>query len=551
MQQRQRLLIVSVVLLVGLGPALFAGGAVADDPASGEAQPAQSGLFEELIDAVIGDDSDDESGDDGGLFDQFLGESFDGYPDGFSEDGIDDFEQALGEQSVHYTADSLAYEAEGTTPDGDSFEMSAQASADTERALIVIDGPDGERAHYLDGDEGFVRVDGDYQRESASFDRDELYAVTELERDLQAANLTEDSIDGDTVIYTAEERTLELAVRDTGELDYMEIDDDESVFIDFYDYDATTVDEPAWVEDARELTDEPDPQTEQPLDEPEPRTEQPVDDPSIQEEIERHVPDSAEPGTRIQIVTADGHEVTVVIGEDGEPEAVERRDSPQTDGPTDAETRDRDRTSEEQLHERAEMLEERIQHISEQIERLEDQDRTDDHDASDRIADLEAQIDRHQERIDRMEAEIAEFETGEREAALREEIADLEDEREELEAERDELRDRYAEADDEELEARLREEIEQVLGEIGTVNREIERAEQQLESLDPDAEIAQRENRIEASQNRIADLRERIERIEQRGTADDTDQIERLEEHKEELEAELEAIEDRIEASER
>ena len=557
MKRIYKVMVLSAVLVVGLGPVLFAGGAVADDSGTVDAQPSQSGLLDELIDSFVGDGSDEESDDDG-FFGSFVGEdeSFDGYPDGFSEDGIDDFEQALGERSVHYTADSMSYEAEATTPDSESFELSAQASAEAEQALLISETPDGERVHYLDGNEGFIAVDGDYQRESASFDRDELYAVTDISRDLREANLSKDTIDGDTVIYISEDQSVELAVRDTGELDYIEIEDDESVFVDFYDYDATTVDEPSWVDDARDVTDEPadepEPPTEEQIDERDPTTDVSVDDPSIQEEIDRHVPDDAEPGTRFEFVTSDGIEVAAVINQDGEPEVIGRIDRSEVDTPTNTERPDRDDASEERLRERAERIEERIDDIEDQIDQLEDQDSTDDrHDADEQIADLEDRIDRHQDRIAELEADIDEIEAGEWEAELREEIADLEDEREALEDERTELGDRYAEADDEELRAQLRAEREDVLGEIATVETEIEQAESQLDSFDPADEIAQRQNRIDSSEDRIENLREQIARAEDHSTTDNSDQIERLEERKADLENQIDRIEERLEESDR
>lgn len=505
-------------MAVGLLPAIAAGGAVADTSAE-QPTTAQPLVIDSIIDAFSDNDEADENTE-GGILDSILGESFDGYPDGFSENGIEDFEQALGDDSVHYQADSLSWTTEATTPTGESAEITAQVNAETKQALISGTWPDGERDQYFDGDIAYVNEAGEYDQQSASFEREELYLITDFTTEFTDANLSQETIDGDTVIYTAEDVGVELAVRDTGELDYLEITEDEEVYIDFYDYDATTVEEPAWVAEAESVTDEP---------------QAPTDD------GERTIPESDTAGERVEVVEERDGERVRIVEEDGERvvEEIERGSGSAPDAATGSSP------DEERLRERAEMLEERIEFIEEQIEQAEDGD-DDRRDHDDRINELEERIDRHQDRIDRLEDQIEEIEVGDRETEFREEISALEDEREELREERNTLRERFEETDDEERQDRLREEINDLSNELRATDREIDRLESELEAVDPEGEIAQLEDRLESSEERIADLREEIERLEEGDRTTDSDRIEWLEEHKTELEEELAEIEERL-----
>lgn len=571
-----RVLLIGVCLLA-LAPALLGMGVAADGGGEDQSATAQSLVIDGLIDAVFGEDADEEA-ESGGVFEMIFGDdepTFDGYPDGFSEDGIEDFDQALGTESTHYNADSLTMEGEIDTPEG-TFSVTMRVSGDEERMLMKSETPDDtEAVQYLAAETRYTATDGDFSQREDSFDRDMAYGVTEFLEPVANANLTESEIEGDTVIYTAADSEIELAVRDTGELEFLHAErDGQMIELTFDNYGDTTIMEPDWIDEAEkqssgddvrvpERGDRPDEPTDRIDPEPprEERVDQPIAEPDSEPPANRETMNivSDEPGD-IRIEVPDEGELVVEPGEQRivtvEPDEdhvasiitpTERYEERFTAGveyhiriaPAGESVDDRTDDSAELRAER-ERLSERLEWVEEEIAQIESGDRDRDH--SDTIEELRRDIERNQDAIDELTDRLEELEAGD-DRDIEQEIATLKDDLAQRQERADRLRDRMEDTDDPDRLQRLETWYEDVTEDIDRIENQIERLESG--GSDRDDDIAQIRDRIDAHEERIDESRDRIEALEERDRQED--RLDELAEHREELVEEIDRIEERLE----
>lgn len=223
-----------------------------------------------------------------------FGDSFE-YPDGFSENGIENYSQAFGEESAHYQADSLVQEIglsnETESPEfSDSIERSiyTEVSAVEERQYVETSEQSVTREQYFDDGVVFIRTSSEgqeteYQRfQQGEFNKNVAYSMDILEFYLEGTSFEQVELtERNTVIYESDlsdpenrndqlEENVEdglISVEVTEEGYPINIDisitrenedqtSTEEFNIEFSEYNEVSVDEPDWLDEAREQTDE-------------------------------------------------------------------------------------------------------------------------------------------------------------------------------------------------------------------------------------------------------------------------------------------------------
>lgn len=137
------------------------------------------------------------------------------YPEGFSEEGIEDFAQALGEESAHYQADSFSFTSnyEFEQPNG-TQELSAesQVSGADEQQYYRSENSQSVQEQYHDVDTVYLRLynkrrdQSRYQTQEAPFNKEGAYLLTLFQNQLQGIDYSMDEVveDGSQVRYTAD-----------------------------------------------------------------------------------------------------------------------------------------------------------------------------------------------------------------------------------------------------------------------------------------------------------------------------------------------------------
>lgn len=543
------------VCIFGLVPALVGVGAAdggGEEPTAITEQPL---VIDGITDAIFGDGGDDEDAG-GGVFEMIFGDdepTFDGYPDGFSEEGIEDFDRALGTESTHYNAESLTMTGAIDTPEG-TFSVTMWVSGEDERVVMESETPDDDVAvQYVAEDTRYTALDGDYSQQDDPFDREQAYGVSEFLEPLTEADLTESEIDGDTVIYTATDSDMELAVRDTGELEYVQAElDDEVIELTFENYGETTVTEPDWVDgvdkqaerDETTVADRSDVPAEPPEDR-EPITIAPDEPGEVEIEVDGEGVMEVPPGERRVVTVApdddqvatvttptERYEKRLAAGQEYQVRVAAAGDS----------QADRIGDNEAELREERDRLTERLEWVKEEIDRIESGDGGSDH--SDDIEELETEIDRNQDAIDQLADRLEEIDADEQDRNIDQEIDELEEQLGDRQERVTTLRERLEDTSDEERRERLQTWHDDVIDEIERIEDRIDRLE--AGETDQEDERTQIRERIDRHEERIEDATDRIEHLEQEQDRSLDDETAELEAHRDEIEERIEEVEDRL-----
>lgn len=129
--------------------------------------------------------------------------SFD-YPEGFSQEGIEDFEKALGKESAHYQADSFSFESSYMfeRPDGSSQELTSNSdvSGVNEKQYYYSENENSVQEQYHNGQTIYLRLyskqqeQTQYRVQQASFNKEGAYLLTLFQNQIQNVDLTAEEV---------------------------------------------------------------------------------------------------------------------------------------------------------------------------------------------------------------------------------------------------------------------------------------------------------------------------------------------------------------------
>lgn len=134
------------------------------------------------------------------------------YPDGFSENGVEDFAVAFGEGSNYYSQRYLQIEESFTYDDPDTErtrESSTQIDSEQELGLFEVDSPDRSRTQYYAEGTLYIRAqentEPSYQTRQAEFNKQSLYVISLIEPHVTDVEFESTITEQGTVEYTATE----------------------------------------------------------------------------------------------------------------------------------------------------------------------------------------------------------------------------------------------------------------------------------------------------------------------------------------------------------
>lgn len=126
------------------------------------------------------------------------------YPEGFSQEGIDEFATALGRDSAHYTSDSFRFDSEYQfdRPDGSTQELQAesQVSGADEQQYYYSENSSSIQEQYHDGTNVYLRLyskqqeQAQYQVQETEFNKEGAYLLTLFENQLKGVDFSVDEV---------------------------------------------------------------------------------------------------------------------------------------------------------------------------------------------------------------------------------------------------------------------------------------------------------------------------------------------------------------------
>lgn len=136
------------------------------------------------------------------------------YPEGFSQEGIDDFETALGTGSAHYQSDSFQFNSSYNfeRPDGSTQELTAesQVSGVDEQQYYRSENQSSIQEQYHNGETVYLRLyskqqeQAQYQVQQAQFNKEGAYLLTLFQNQVQGMSFSVDEVvSEDQVRYIA------------------------------------------------------------------------------------------------------------------------------------------------------------------------------------------------------------------------------------------------------------------------------------------------------------------------------------------------------------
>lgn len=214
------------------------------------------------------------------------------YPDGFSEEGVDDFATAMGTESAHYAAESFSFESEYQFEQPDSEEdqvitASSEVSGANKTQHYRTETAQVVQEQYHDGTQAYLRYyskeqeQSQYQIQEVEFSREGAYMINlfrdqfqnvsfEVDEVLSAEEVryiaTKEDVPDDHAFFQQYENVAAMTLTFTVNTDGYVIDTevnitrdldgdelDESYAFSFSDFNNTTVEEPDWLGDAEEF----------------------------------------------------------------------------------------------------------------------------------------------------------------------------------------------------------------------------------------------------------------------------------------------------------
>lgn len=132
------------------------------------------------------------------------------YPEGFSQEGIDDFDTALGTESAHYQSDSFQFDSTYSfdRPDGSSQELTAesQVSGVNEKQYYRSENQNSIQEQYHNGETVYLRLyskqqeQSQYQVQQTQFSKEGAYLLTLFQNQIQGLEFSVDEVESENQV---------------------------------------------------------------------------------------------------------------------------------------------------------------------------------------------------------------------------------------------------------------------------------------------------------------------------------------------------------------